>query len=64
MCEGIKSQHTDVLRSACAGDVETIIYSRLESIFSIVVCIRSDGTWDVLDEIVAARQITSHDMQI
>ena len=46
--KGTKSRHTDVLRCACAGVVETIVYSRLETIFSIAVCIRSDGTCDVL----------------
>ena len=48
MCEATRGRHTDVLRSACAGDVETIVYSRLESIFSIAVRIGSDGTCDVL----------------
>ena len=48
MLKGTKGRHTDVLRSACAGDVETIVYSRLKSIFSIVVRIRGDGTCDVL----------------
>ena len=50
MLKDTKGRHTDVLRSACAGDVETIVYSRLESIFSIVVRIRGDGTCDVLGE--------------
>ena len=31
--KGTKSRHTDVLRCACAGVVETIVYSRLETIF-------------------------------
>jgi len=52
--KGTKNRHTDVLRSACAGDVETIVYSRLETVFSMAVCLPSDGTCDVFGESCSA----------
>jgi hypothetical protein len=47
-CGKTLKSHTERPQSACAGCVETVVCSKLETISSMAEGIRSDGTCDVL----------------